>query len=366
MDTKPSDPSSQNAGEPGAGQGLEVYFCDLCNSSVPVKDLEGGLAKRVKSRLIGSCCLKELTPKPVPAEARGSAVGVVLLLAAIAGATVFLDRRIGDEIAGVSAKIVAQVDAALTKQTERLANIEGRVTASAEKSDLGAVADKIADLQAKLVGVGEKADAANANASTMRSEIGKAQEAFSGAQKAQHDSVSRLEGALRVIADDLATLKALPRSAAPSGDSKPAANDGAMPVPADPGAGGLPRELLHHVATLTDSDAGVRFQAVAALVESKHPAVREPLLTMVKDPDMFVRRQVFEGLRMFRHATCVEALLVGLSDQVAIVAHTAHQSLLVLTNAKITFDPNGTKEQRSVGVRKWREWWDENKKAFGS
>lgn len=362
MEPSPNDPTAPGANAPGAE--LEVYFCDLCNTSVPARDLELGLAKRIQGRLLGACCLKELAPKPASESRSMGAVGIVLTLAAIAGATVFLDRRIGDEVAGLGSKVATQVDASLARQADRLASIESRVAASAEKSDFGSVTEKLGDLQQKIGGVAEKAEVASANIETLGKLLGKAQESWAESQKVGDENLRRLEGSVRAIGDDLAALKAQPRSAPALADSKPAAADAATP-PA-PDASGLPRELQHQVESLTDSDAGVRFQAVAALVESKNPAVREPLLRMVKDPDVFVRRQVFEGLRTFRHASSVEALLVGLSDPVEIVRHSAHQSLVVLLGAKVAFDPNGSKEVRGAAVRKWREWWDENKKGFGS
>lgn len=363
---EPSRNDEPGSAPSGPGTDLEVFFCDLCNTSVPARDLELGVAKRVKGRLLGACCTKELLASVPSAEGRSHVpLATVVLLAAIAGATVFLDRRIGDEIAGIGTRISGQVEASLARHSDRLGNIEARVASSAEKADLGGVNERLGELQTRLGAVAEKAEVANAQADALKQNFGKIQEAWSESQKAHEETTKRFEGSLRAIGDDLAALKAMPRSSSQSGESKPSSGDGAAP-PMQPSAGGLPRELQHHIDSLTDSDAGVRFQAVAALVDSKNPEVREPILKLVKDPDVFVRRQVFEGLRTFKHAASVEALLVGLSDPVEIVRHSAHQSLVALLGPKVVFDPNGSKEARGNAVRKWREYWDDNKKSFGS
>ena len=38
----------------------EVFFCDLCNTSVPQQDLDTGAAARTHDKIVGACCLTEL------------------------------------------------------------------------------------------------------------------------------------------------------------------------------------------------------------------------------------------------------------------------------------------------------------------
>src|SRR5262245_11235048 len=98
---------------------LEVLFCDLCNTSVPLADLERGAAMKHQGKTIGACCLPALrapaaaaagTGTAAPAVA-GEAIGAgaagpriaaehrllplgITVLAAIAAATLFLEYRI--------------------------------------------------------------------------------------------------------------------------------------------------------------------------------------------------------------------------------------------------------------------------------
>src|SRR5687768_10463777 len=85
---------------------VEVSFCDLCGTSVPVADLTVGTAVRHQGKTVGACCLPALrvgapaspgspafAPRAAQGELRLLPVAVVLL-AAIAAATIFLDHRL--------------------------------------------------------------------------------------------------------------------------------------------------------------------------------------------------------------------------------------------------------------------------------
>ena len=88
---------------------------------------------------------------------------------------------------------------------------------------------------------------------------------------------------------------------------------------------------------------------------------------MTRDPDGFVRRLTVEGLRDFRHADAVNALLDALGDSDEIVADTAWASLKKLTGQKIPFDAKSpSKDTRARGQQRWREWWEKNRDTFGS
>ena len=93
----------------------DVPFCDLCNTSVPLQDLELGVAVRHGDKTIGSCCLMQLRQGSVPAgespagESPTQSLGspqsqldtrllplFLVLLVAVAAATIWLDFRIAE------------------------------------------------------------------------------------------------------------------------------------------------------------------------------------------------------------------------------------------------------------------------------
>lgn len=350
-------------------QNLEVFFCDLCNASVPQRDLETGDARRVNEKVVGRCCLVPLR-EGAPAAASSanpSGSGVVVgtvLLAAIAGATVFLDWRFGEEQARVGAALVGTRDD-IGKQSERLARLERLSSEVAGRADLERVVQGLGALE-RARGAQEETNknAIDAVVEGSTAQIAKLSLAFTDAVAMQRQQHETLHGELRALAADLAALKAAPR---PEPRAEPAAPPAASPVepaPAPNADSGLPPELAHQVARLGDADAAIRFEAVDKLVQSKNAAVLPPLLKMTKDVDDFVRRLTVEGLAGFRHPDTVDALLVALADPVNIVRMTAYNSLKVLTGQKLAFDPEGSQTDRLAAQRRWQEWWKTARKTF--
>ena len=90
----------------------DVPFCDLCNASVPLQDLESGVAVRHGEKTIGACCLAQLRQGGAGAAqltpaAEGSDGGhgqldarllplSLAMLFAVAVATIWLDFRIAE------------------------------------------------------------------------------------------------------------------------------------------------------------------------------------------------------------------------------------------------------------------------------
>lgn len=345
---------------------LEVFFCDLCNTSVPEHDLAIGVAARFKGRVIGGCCIGELRGRSsADRVGRGSSAGLlgvaVLLLVAIAGATVFLEWRLSNETAQLGSRF-GGLEGADSRHEQSLAALDTRLSAGVVRSDLEALGSRLASLETTVREGGKVLDGSVGGAKEQIALVLRDLEDLRRGQREQLTNLTAFEREFRAIASDVAVLKAMPRV------QPPARRDPELPVTEDsvPAAidASLPPELAHEVARLRDADPGIRFEAVDKLVSSKNSAVREPLLAMVKDADLFVRRLTVEGLQYFRHAQTVVVLLDALMDPEEIVRHTAHASLQALTGEKIAFDAAGSREQRAQEQRRWREWWDKNKDGF--
>ena len=88
-------------------ENLEIYFCEICNESVPAKDLATREAIEVHGKVIGPCCVAAVQRNPTRAAVGGgggnAAAGLtalgVFLLAALAGATIFLEWRMEEQVA---------------------------------------------------------------------------------------------------------------------------------------------------------------------------------------------------------------------------------------------------------------------------
>ena len=353
---------------------FDVPFCDLCNTSVPLQDLEAGTAVRHGDKTIGACCLGQLRRDGGAADASAATAGSrvdrvdhavhqdsrllplsIAMLAAVAAATIFLDYR--------------------------MAAGEKRWTADAEQFDgrLEAQSTLLTSVSAELDGVVRRADVDSLGAGlhAIKSSVAEVGDRVQGTSEELNKTVAALDGRVREIESRrpdygpvLTELRQqLQRQAVTLAEllAKPVAQ--AVPAMVDPEpvavVPGLPPDLAHQVRKLEEADPAARFEAVDELLRSKDGAVLEHLLPMLKDEDLFVRRLTVEGLRGFRQSEVVDALLVSLADPEDIVRDTAWRSLKELTGQKIPFEAAGSREARARGQRRWRDWWDKNRASFG-
>jgi hypothetical protein len=345
---------------------LEVFFCDLCNTSVPLRDLEIGAASRFKGRVIGGCCLSDLRGS---GRARGGAPGnpraaslavTILVLIAVAAATIFLDRRLSDETDGLAARL-GGLKGAGDRHEARLAALEGRFEAVPARADVQALGGQLDTLETAVREGGKGVDVRLGALGEQARLVGREVEEVRRTQREHGAGLTGLEREVRLLGAEVAALRALPRATPTARVDAPPPVEAAPPGPAPIG---LAPELAHELTRLKDPDAGIRFEAVDKLIASRQLAVLEHVLAMVKDDDAFVRRLTVDGLQHFRHRAAVEALLEALMDPEELVRHYANTSLQGLTGQKIAYDPEGGRDQRSQGQRRWREWWDKNRGSF--
>lgn len=385
---------------------VEVLFCDLCSTSVPVQDLEAGRAVRHQGKVIGSCCLdvlrggaaagrqgaaglaepalpgatgtsipEEMSPPAAGARASSAAAGgesrllpvAIAVLAAIAAATIYLDQRIGSTEDALR-QVSDQVGNDLRAQGDVLANLSASTDALVRREDLGRVIERVGTVEAASQQIrDDQTRQSDADAQRWRNlELSLA--AIKNADVDYRPMFDELRLQLQRQAVAIAELRAAPNP--PPRDPGGAAPGQIAPGAIEPSPGaavpGLPAELAHQVRRLKDADPAERFEAVYALLQSKDPRVLEHVLPLTKDADSLVRRLTVDGLREFRQAVVIEALLVALADPADLVADTAWRSLKELTGQKLPFDANDSKEARARAQQRWREWWEKNKASFGS
>ncbi|MFO1078695.1 MAG: HEAT repeat domain-containing protein [Planctomycetota bacterium] len=363
---------------------VEVQFCDLCGTSVPLVDLERGAAIRHQAKTIGACCLQVLkqgdsplvspglpeappaapaVQRPVAATGgdRGVLRAAVITLVAIAAVALYLDYRIAGVVRDQEA-MDHRLTNALQGSSDVLERLDQQMDGAARRADVDAVREKLVAIDATVA-------AQHQQQAKTADDFAQALTAVQGQVKGLHDSAidyrplfdslrEQLNRQLAAIGD-IRAMAAAPSRVEPA----PAAPAPEVPVATDPG---LPPELAAQIARLADADAAVRFEAVDQLLVSKNLAVLPQLVPMTRDADGFVRRLAVEGLRDFKHEDAVNALIEALGDADQNVADTAWGSLKKLTGQKIPFEASAPKEARARQQLRWREWWDKNKGTFAS
>lgn len=349
---------------------VEVAFCDLCGTSVPAADLASGAAVRHQGKTVGACCLGALRHQVAAAAAGGRipagevrllTVGVVLLVA-IAAATMFVDHR----LTGVDASVRAHREQFLQAQRadgEVLKTIGVAMDAMARGSDVDEVVRR----------VDEQAQALERLASAMQQQVDAVRQDVAALGRQQREQAAAtidyrpLLEDLRQrqvrLAEDVAGLRAggaeraVPAPAVASPE----------PAAADPAAAPtLAPALAAAVRKLADPDPAARFEAVDELLRAKDAQVVPHLLPLAKDANSFVRRLTVEGLGEWKRADVVDALLVALGDGDPLVAETAWRSLKTVTGQKFPFEPGASRDAKARAVQRWQEWWDKSKATFGS
>ncbi|MEM7204400.1 MAG: HEAT repeat domain-containing protein [Planctomycetota bacterium] len=353
---------------------LEVHFCDLCSASVPQRDVEAGIAARLGDKVIGACCLRQLRG-PAESKARvevapaaasrgtGSLATVVVTLAAVAGAAMFLDWRLTEELTGLTTRLESVATLA-DEQAERLPAIETRLAELPAATAFRGVEARFEEASEQrdgfAAGLTRSVDGMRERLTALSAQVDQVRDA----QREQGADGRTITAELRALGRDLAVVLARTEAAV---RTEPVA---VAPVgkPAEPPAGtaALPAGVAAEVERLTDPDPGTRFEAVDKLIQSAHPATLEPLLGCATDADLFVRRLTIEGLRHFRQPPAVEALIAALSDDERIVRHAAFESLRKLTGADIEYDAEARVDQRRNAIRRWQQWWDTHRADFES
>ena len=353
---------------------LEVYFCDLCNESVPASDLDAARAVRVEDRVVGACCVAKLNPTAPPRPAsspqaagttgRGGGVFLgVLLLVGIAAAATFLDWRIADE-AKLAKAGVTRLTELLGETSRRLAAVEDALAKTAGRAEIAMLTPKFASLETGIEGFGRSLQKHAGLIDGLGDVLTEVQRSARTREAELLAALNELRSSVDATNRDLAAMRAAPRPAPGAvGDASSSVPERPVAV-ARPTADALPPELEHSVLALTDEDPGTRFAAVDKLVRSRDLRVVGPLAAAAKDNNAFVRRLTVDGLREFKHVDAVDALLVALADQESVVRHTAHASLCALTRQRFEFDPDANPSSRASSQRRWQDWWNNNRASF--
>ena len=130
---------------------MKIFFCDICNESIPMKLVQEGQVHTVKGKVICSACM------PAPPPSASTPIAVSSTVPRAGGGS-------GAWIAGF-ALLLAAGAAGMTGWSylqirDRLDQLEGQMETSLKKSDLdglrGDAAEARADITRRLEGFGDR------------------------------------------------------------------------------------------------------------------------------------------------------------------------------------------------------------------
>lgn len=358
----------------------EILFCDLCNESVPLSDLDGGRAFRVKGRVVCATCNLTMTqpagaPAITPVHSHGHAHAAAsarepggayaaLTLAALAlGGVAF----VGYWVHGEFGKLHQGQSSELALAQERLAELSRQLAGErAAREELRS--RLVAKLDSELAGLSSAQVQHAQNAAQSTEELRLSLAVVQANAARVDDALVRLErhdGELLTLQKHVNDLQlgAREMEARLDGELKAlkesqAATPAAAPAEERPSWWPL-------VQQLKNESVSERYGALVALAATRDPEAAEHVLPLLADQDIFLRMAAARTLGDLGNPIAVEPLINTLEDAEGVVREAAYLSLRAITRRDLPFDAQSNDvAERTKRVKAWREWWDKEKPKF--
>jgi uncharacterized coiled-coil protein SlyX len=339
---------------------MRIYFCDGCNESIPLTDIQAGQVTTIKGKLFCRNCIPPGggggASQPAPAARRGTHPMIVLLLVALVAWTVWRDLPwFGGEITTEDSQ---PSDLAESGERYRLDVIEDAL------ERLGGEGD---ELERRLTFQRGDIDTVRQSAADISRALDHLREEVDGLARGQAETGTLIEKlnfqenrtqALAARIDTLADMLAAQEQALSMGLAQVAT----QPSGAETSMGGggmdptLDAELAEIRRQLLDADASQRFDAVDRVGKGRYKQLAADLLPVLNDEDTFVRMLAMQVLGDFGYVEAVPALFLVIEDPAGAIRKVAAETLVRLTGYDPGYDPRGTKAERDKAVKRWQEW----------
>jgi hypothetical protein len=379
---------------------MNIFFCDICNESVPQSDLDRGMAFRRGERVVCASCDKAMSnedeggdeaPASEPVEGdSGTPEGPTDAPSdgspAVLEPTATKPGRSGQR-AGLSGCLIGllfvfllgslAVNAILwVKGDQARASLIASVD-SLERGD-DAFNARFFDLQTNIARQSQEKDASVRE--TIQSMGGVMDEKMVNLGSRLGRNENAVEALRQSSAEDRRTLETGVRGAADAAGIASKAAESTQEdvgyltdrvvaleevleggVTTDGGSnGGRQASWASHLPELKDASAGNRWNAVTVLGDTDDPRVVPHLLPMLSDDDVFVRMATARVLGDLGSAAAIPGLIDALSDAQAAVREAAVVALRLLSGRDYRFDPLGKEGDRNKAQSSWRKWWADN------
>ncbi len=343
----------------------EVFFCNHCDQSVPLVEIEEGHAFRSGDRVLCSSCREHLEDALLPRNTGGGR-GLVLALFvgligwAAAGGVWFQARQareglatgLESRLAGIERDLASQARSLreqLAKEGENRSLLGGQVAALRDEQ-----AGAWKEAQSKLQTIQATVEQFQQFAVDMEKTIQKVEE-LDATFAVTRDRLSAQRSAQEGLRDELARLsdrvKELDRTASAERRKKEAASE-------------FSPEIAALLRQLQDDDPEVRYNALERLQKVQDPKLLPHILPLLADPYEFTRFLAAHTLGEWGARPAVPHLIEALMDEVGFVRQAAVTTLRRLTGQNFGYDHNASLEERRKGYRSWKTWWAANGEAF--
>ena len=386
---------------------MDLYFCDICDESIPASDLDRGMAFRRGDRVVCAACDSSMSPKtpesmspeapegePAAEEGAGASGDVAnfasniyvvaedaspaqsghgdapgpqaaktTALSALWGFVKFavfslilvyayLERARLLGVQGELQSSIVDLEEADEKRDERFADFQTTISRTGQQES-SAVSAKIAEVR----GDSEEGMV------NLRTRLGRIENSLEALRQEGVKDRQGLEAEMRALATEMAAAKA------GRDELDSAVKDlngrivdleellqGGLSLQGPSDRNGKAPTWSATLADLKDASAGNRWTAVTTLGDTGDSRVVPYLLPMLEDEDVFVRMATARVLGELGVLEAATALIEALGDAQAAVREAAVVSLRLLSGKDFRFDPLGKETDRSKVQAAWRKW----------
>lgn len=351
---------------------MKIYFCDGCNESVPLSDIQSGRVTTIKGKLFCSACLPPGVLEPARPNVSLSAptssgwgsrafpwLVVLLLLALVlwqdrgllfdaegdpgssAGRSEGGRAALVDDVDRLSAQML-QLDADVARQTREVTSVRADLEAlRAADADHDRAATRLGEEIARLVELQVEAGSIVERVHLIDSRSESVQQRLA----ALSDAVAAHETALAMGLT--ASTQGAPSTDAPA----PKKADAPDPVRV--------AEIESVRRLLLDEAPDLRYDAIERASLGRFTELTPELIQRTSDPDMFVRMYAMEVLADFGAEDAVDPLFAALDDGNATIRRSAAEALVRLLGYDPGYDYRGSPADRKRSVEAWRKWASE-------
>lgn len=348
---------------------MKIYFCDVCNESIPLQDIKDGVATTIDGRIY--CrehnplrAFQDLGTKRSGDKMPVLMYGVVIvLLVVVLGIMIFGGGDKSQEYATLDDQIQVRNDAAAMQTAlEQLQETSGDLKLKTQEldSENSVIQTDMVQLRGDLGGIRGEIKQLSDNLKTA-SDARKKLDGLELKLQEFNARLSSLEGDAVSIRQQISGLKEEISKSAGSGTvavADPSDSSGGL---TDDSGGGDSEELIRLRKMLTSNDNSVRFEAVNQVYDRRIREALPYLLPLLEDRDQFVQVGAIQTVGEFNYLPAIPVLVKVLRDTDVTVREEALLQLIRMTGETgLEFDPRASASEREKAVKKWEDWLKKN------
>ena len=333
----------------------DLFFCNICDQSVPLSRLEGGEAVRHGGRVIcPTCCDAISMSQKIDSKAnKGGSMFFPLFIALIAcGGCVFLflelDKVREDSTVNVKDAVMTlhqsigdtqlNQDASFSKLAEQIGGLEKN-----SEEGMNAGLEMTRTVNTRVTGLVDQVDQL---------------EGLADGQATLQQSVRSLQAQIQVSEDgirDVRTGQEFLRDNIAELERKVVVAT-AAPVQAT----GFSSDVKALLDQLKDDDPLKRVSAIEKISKFEDPALIPYVEALLDDNYEMNRFYAANTLGNWNAMASVPTLIQTLADDFAFVRKEANAALVKITKEDVGYDSKGSEKERQKATEEWSEWWAKN------